>query len=511
MLKLPMIFGNNMVLQRQKPMEIWGEADPNASVAVELCRGGETLDRTEAFADSGGAWRAFLPAREAARGLELVIRAGGDTVTIHDVLIGEVWIAGGQSNMEYFLQFDAEREMAFTRPEDPDIRFFDYPEISYEGELEEYDFSEFGLWRRCRREDLPWYSAVGYWFAEKLKGGIGIPVGIVGCNWGGTRACCWMDRARLEGTPGEVWLRDYEEGIKGVDPADYRRAFCSVPNNINDHPVFGRDTSIYYPGFTREQQLNALAVMENMPRPPYVDIIGPDHPWRPCGLYGTMLKKIVPYTCRGIIWYQGESDELHPEIYDQMMALLIGSWRELWHDELPFLMVQLAPFGAWMGCGSDAYPTLRDRQERVARTVPSVWLASSSDVGMRWDIHPKHKRPIGERLALLALGHVYGHDILCEAPSFESARWENGTLTVTFRHADGLTLKSADGKTVSAGPVNDLLVDGKPVEGRIEADRLVIPAPEKPKRMELAQCGYYEVNLYNRAGIPAKPFAADPL
>ena len=508
MLRLPMIFKDNLVLQRHKPIEIWGEASPNVDVTVKLCRRGETLDKVEAFAGTDGTWRVFLPAQGAGCGFELTITSGSETVTLHDVLIGEVWIAGGQSNMEFFLQFDAERETAFARGEEPDIRFFDYPEISYEGELEEYDFSEFGFWRRCRREDLPWFSAVGYWFAHKLRGEINVPVGIVGCNWGGTRACCWIDQERLIGTPGEIWLCDYEEGIKGVDPAEYRRAYTSLPNNINDHPLDG-DTAIMSPGLSRDVQLKVMEMADAMQKPPYFDIIGPDHPWRPCGLYETMLKKVAPYTCRGVIWYQGESDEEHPEIYDQILGILVQNWRDLWHDKLPFLMVQLAPFGAWLQNSSDAYPTLRERQVWAARDIPGVWLASSSDAGMEWDIHPKHKRPIGERLALLALGNIYGRDILCDAPEFESARWGNGELTITFEHSDGLYLKAEDGSRKESGQVNALLVNGKPVSGRIEDGKLIISAPDKPNCVELAQRGYYEINLYNAADIPAMPFAAE--
>ena len=504
MLQMPMIFGDRMVLQRQKPMELWGEANSGETVSVSILKGKKTVAEEKTRADVNGQWRIFLPAQEAMRGLTLTVTTDcGDTLSFSDVLIGEVWIAGGQSNMEYFLQFDGDRDIAFAREEDPDIRFFDYPDVSYEGELEDYYFSEFGLWRRCRREDLPWYSAVAYWFAARLREDMDVPVGIVGCNWGGTRACCWMDRQRLEGTPGAVWLREYENGIRDVDPELYRKVFLAIPGNVNDHPVFGRDTSILYPGFSKETQEKMMAEITNIQKPPYFDVIGPDNPWRPCGLYETMLTKVTPYTCRGVLWYQGESDEPHPEIYDQLLAILTRNWRDLWHDELPFLMVQLAPFGWWMGNDGARFPILRDRQERAAREIPSVWLASSSDAGMEWDIHPKHKRPIGERLALLALGHVYGQEILCEAPAFESAAWAEGVLTISFQHSQGLHLKE------NAGAIPALLVDGAPVQGCVEDEKLVLRCPVKPSRVAYAQTGYYESSLYNGAGIPAIPFAAE--
>ena len=499
MLELPMIFGDGMVLQRQKPIEIWGKAAPGEAVTAELGYEGQAVATAKTAAGEDGTFRLFLPALEVGRDLTLTVVSGGESAAFHDVLIGEVWIAGGQSNMEYFMNFDAERETAYAWDE-PELRFFDYPEVCYEGEPQDYDFSEFGFWRRCRREDLPWWSAVGAWFAKKLHGETGVPVGIVGCNWGGTRACCWMGREYLEGTPGEVWLRDYERDNRGVDPAEYKKAYLAIPANIGNHPLSG-DTTVLWPGLTREFQLKALEMMAAMEKPPYYDLIGPCHPWRPCGVYETMLKNVAPYTCRGVLWYQGESDDAHPEIYDTVLENLISNWRSLWHDELPFLMTQLAPFGAWLDCNGDKYPIVRERQERAARTIPGVWLASSSDTGMEWDIHPKHKRPIGERLALLALGHVYGFNIPCDAPELREARWADGKLTLSFAYGDGLQVRGER--------VNALTVDGIPVSGVIKDNTLVITMPEKPRWVELAQSGYYEVNLYNAAGLPAKPFSAE--
>ncbi len=504
---LPMLFGDHMVLQRQKPIEIWGKAAPGIAVFALLYREERVLAEGVGQADADGNWNLFLPAMEAARNLRLEITAGAEKQILEDVVIGEVWIAGGQSNMEYFLQFDAERDSAFARPEIPDIRFWDHPEISYEGQLDDYDYSEFGIWRLCRKEDLPWYSAVGYWFAEKLQGALDIPVGIVGCNWGGTRAACWIDRNRLTGTPGEVWLQDYEKGIEGLDPEAYKKAYLSVRTNIEDHPLQG-DTTILYPGFSREFQLKAMSIWAKFPSP-YGNVIGPVHPWRPCGVYETMLLHVAPYTCRGVLWYQGESDDTHAEIYDEMLSLLIANWRDLWHDEIPFLMVQLAPFRAWLDDQGDAYPVLRERQVWAAERIPRVWLASSGDAGMEWDIHPKHKRPIGQRLALLALGHIYGQNILCDAPEFAGAQWADGTLTISFRHGEGLYLQTPEGKRATEGAVNALEVDGAPISGQIAGDKLQIKLAEKPRHIAFAWTGYYQVNLYNAAGIPAKPFQTD--
>lgn len=502
MLKMPMIFADHMVLQRQKPIAVWGEADPKKSVQVRLIKDAQVLSQEETVSDANGAWELCLPAVETAWGLRLEITSEEERLIYHDVLAGEVWIAGGQSNMEYLLYFDAEKDTALARPENPNIRFFDYPEVSYEGGLEDYDFSEFGFWRQCRQEELPWFSAAGYYFAERLEAALGIPIGIVGCNWGGTRACCWMDEAYLRGTPGEVWLEDYRKETEGLDRDDYRRAYRANPANDRSHRIPGDCPEMTYPGLTREEQLALMSAQAEQLADPYADLVGPDHPWRPCGLYHTMVEKIAPYTAKGVLWYQGESDDAHPHIYDQVLTKLIQNWRMLWRDELPFLVVQLAPFGTWMHCAGDAYPIVRKCQEAVAEAVPGVYLCSSSDSGMRWDIHPKHKRPIGERLALLARGHIYGEDILCDAPAFCGVSRRGGEAVLQFKNAAGLHIKG--------DAVNALLVNGQPCSGRVENDCLVISLPEGGMwRIEFANTGYYEVNLYNGANIPAVPFTAE--
>lgn len=503
MLKMPIIFSDHMVLQRRKPIAVWGEADAKKQVRVLLKKGAQVLTEARTASDEHGVWALSLPAVEAAWGLSLEITSGEDSITCHDVLIGEVWIAGGQSNMEYLLHFDAEKDAALAKPDNYNIRFFDYPKVSYEGAPEDYDFSQFGFWRQCRREELPWFSAAGYYFAERLEAALGIPVGIVGCNWGGSRACSWMDESYLKGTPGEIWLEEYRKGIDGLDHDAYRRAFLANPANDHSHPIPGACPKITYPGLTREEQIAAVAAQaEQSAGDPYAKLIGPVHPWRPCGLYHTMLEKIAPYTAKGVLWYQGESDEFHPDIYHQVLTCLIQNWRALWREELPFLLVQLAPFGAWMDCTGETYPILRRCQETVARTVPGVFLCSNSDNGMRWDIHPKHKRPVGERLALLARGHIYGENILCDAPVFCGVRRSDDTAVLQFKNAAGLHIKG--------DVVNALLVNGQPCSGTVENDCLIVPLPAADLwHIEFANTGYYEVNLYNAANIPAIPFVAE--
>ncbi len=495
MLKTAMIFSDKMVLQREKDIPVWGEASPRALIMVEL-----DGTRVETTADLNGKWRAVLPPHGAGVGYTLRVVSGDAEIAFQDVCVGEVWLAGGQSNMEYYLGFEKHIDEVLTGEMNPMIRFFDYPEVSYEGQLADYNYRNEGFWRGCTVEDLPYFSAVGYYFGENLQKSLGVPVGIIGCNWGGTPACAWMDTRYLMGTDGEVWVREYEDAVRDLDVAAYQKTFRANPGNDRTnqlHDPFG--VQVMKIGLSRERQLELMKSMPEIPDPN-----GPWYERRPGGLYETMLKKVHPYALRGAIWYQGESDDAHPEEYATVFSQMIRCWRDLWQEELPFLFVQLAPFRQWLACNGTAYPQVRASQERVSKTVPNTWMASIGDVGMEWDIHPKDKKPVGERLALLARGHVYGQDILCDAPELRSAEKVDDRIEICFSHGEGLHIAGnvlhAMVGVDSAGKEWELL------HGEIKDGKLVLSDCAGVKALRFARTDYYEVNLYNAAGIPAKPF-----
>lgn len=503
MLKTAMIFGDRMVLQREMPVCIWGTAEPGAQVTV--CLDG---CKTEATADPSGDFTVCLPSHQTARGLTMTISSGNESLVYRDVSFGEVWIAGGQSNMEYYLGFEKHFEEIAASFESADVRFFDYPEVAYEGELNDRNYKHEGFWRKSTKEDLGYFSAVGFYFAKALQAATGVPVGIVGCNWGGTTASAWMDPDRLVGTPGEVWLKDYKAFSDGLDMKAFLEEYLRTPlYDTTDRLALPFNIKSVKIGLRREEQAEAMHMMAEMGDASGFAFVG-----RPGGLYHTMLKKIAPYAARGVIWYQGESDgDAHPEEYGDVFSRMIANWRELWHKDLPFLFVQLAPFGEWMMCRGDNYGIVRDCQEKVSKTVPGTWMTTSGDVGMEFDIHPKNKKPIGERLALLALGHVYGEDIQCDPPEVNSVTLDNGILTISFRYAEGLFLQ---GQAIQALQLE--MEDGSMTDitkAQISGESLLIDLSsngcsdaQKIRRVLFAQQPYYEVNLYNKAGIPAKPF-----
>lgn len=498
------IFGDHMVLQRDKPVRVWGESQIPQTIRVSI--DGSQVASTQAGA---GPWQITLPPMQARRGLVLQI-AGQDQAecrTFQDVAIGEVWIAGGQSNMEFALEFDAEAKKVIPGAANPDIRFYDCPKIKFEGQEREDDLSRYGFWRPLNPANAPFYSAVGYYFASRLHERLQVPIGMVGCNWGGTTAATWLDESYLkeDETLRTCW-QEYEDGLRNLDLAAYTaaekkgRAWSQNPlrRAVSRHIAKHTPRPLFYPLFT--------AIIQYSPSKPFP--LGPRDQNRPGGLYHTMVQKIAGYAARGVIWYQGETDDARAELYARLFSAVIRCWRNTWEDDLPFLFVQLAPYGYWLGFTAVNFHILREQQDQVSKSVPGAHMASIMDAGLERDVHPKHKRPVGERLALLARGKVYGEAILCEPPEPDSLKVENGRLVIAFRHAgDGLRVEGSRLKSL------ELLVDGQPVndlEISVVDDTVIVRAgglaAAKELEVRLAYRNYAEVNLYNSASLPAKPF-----
>lgn len=506
MLKTAMIFGSNMVLQRQKDIKIWGAGTPGETITAIL-KGKEIAEsKAKAVIAEDGNWYITLPSQEAGRGFELMITDGKESLSFDNISIGEVWLAGGQSNMEYFLEYDAEKDNVLNGDMNSDIRFFDYPEVSYEGQLEEHDYSHFGIWRTCTKNDLPYFSAVGYYFAQNLQHVLDIPIAIVGCNWGGTPACAWMDPEYLRDNEGKAWLDLYEEGLKKLDVEAYKAAYRANPLNDHSDPFSNQMMAkLMFPGYSREEQAELLKMMAGEHGTVALPQVGPYSEYRPGGLYEMMLKKVAPYPIRGVIWYQGESDEGKAELYKTVLSKMIECWRDLWDEQFPFLFVQLAPFGEFMGGNGNRYPELREQQEMVSKIVSNTWMISSSDAGMEWDIHPKYKKPIGTRLALLARGHVYGENLLCDPPKFLNAERISDGIRITFQNAEGfhvkgdkvnaLVIKNPEGNELATSKIS-VVEDSLLLSGDFPINVTI----------SFAMTGYYEVNLYNKLGNPAIPF-----
>ena len=503
-LKPAMIFKDHMVLQSEKQIPIWGTGKEGSTVTVSI------LGKQATTVVTDGNWKVSIPPLSVSEGAVMVITSEEDAITIQDVAIGEVWLAGGQSNMEFFLRYDAEHDEAVEKGENPLIRFFDYPKVAFEGQLEMEDYSEFGFWRECTKENMDYYSAVGYYFASKLQKQYQVPIGIVGCNWGGTTSSCWMGEEYLKDNEGKVWLDDYEAAIKDLDLNNYEKEYANNPLNHRGK-VFGNPLEEGLLRGLEKEDLMEMAKQIELHGKSIIPAMGPKNAWRPCGLYRSMLKKVAPYAIRGVIWYQGESDDIHASVYATVFSNMIRCWRDLWSEEIPFLFVQLAALRWWFIGNIPQYPIVRTQQEWVSKHIPNTWMASITDAGMEWDVHPKKKRPVGERLALLARGHIYGEEILCDAPECKGISVEDGQIKLEFLYADG-------GLTLIGDQIQalEILRNGQEILtfDAVISDNCIIIKSDELKvidkiQVKFASTEYYEVNIYNAAGIPMKPFVIE--
>lgn len=497
MLELALVFGESMVLQREKPVCIWGKGIPGQKVNVQIQ--GKSI---ETKVKNDGNWNCTLEPLSASEEEMLQVSSGEEYICYHDVAVGDVWLAGGQSNMEFAMFSDREFGVELKDCDNPCIRFFDYPKVAYDEQLTELPHKTEGFWRRCNAENLKYYSAVAYYFAKKLQVSEQIPVGIIGCNWEGTPACSWVDGSYCKGSAAQIWWDEYEECVKSMDMKAYEKAVKEDFNTIHSDWIETPYAQFFCMDATYEALKQAIDASGD-----YELLIGPKSPSRPSGLYKTMLKNVVPYTIKGFLFYQGESDEPKAQVYGVLLKCLIQNWRDLWKENLPFLFVQLAPYEGYGRTSGINFPMIRSQQQWVEENVENTAMAVISDAGDQWNIHPRSKRAPGERLALLALSKVYQRSVLCDSPVLCEGWEENGEIVLKFLNAgEGLILK---GNSIEA---LDIQIDEREVTGykyQIERDEIHIqtdvPVVQGCVKIEFAQQPYHKVNLYNSAGLPARP------
>lgn len=493
------IFQPGMILQRNKPAVVWGTGDAGRTVTVEI-----QGQRADTVVNADGTWQAVLPALTASEQETMTISDAEEKLVYSDIAIGEVWLAGGQSNMEYHMRYEKNLGEVRDNCENPRIRFYDVPEAAFEGQTECFDYSRMGIWRKAGPEEIEYFSAVGYYFQRELEKALDVPVGIVGCNWGGTVSAAWMDPETVKRN-GSEWMEEYETFCGRVDRDAYMEKQRTEIQNDRGNPFADPFSEFIMPRTRTEEEIGAFFASMTMPEfdPDAMQVQN-----IPGSLYEHMVKKAAPFGIRGILWYQGESDDekRRASLYRKMLTGLIGDWRKLWGEELPFLIVQLPGFERWLACENLEYDVIRDAQQQVAESVPNTWLCSISDAGERFDIHPKNKRPAGERLALLARGHVYGEDILCDAPKASGICREGDKIIISFDHAKG-------GLVIRGDSLNALVIraDGKRTSYSAETkgDKLIVTPGEDMAgtiQVSFAKEKFYLVNLYNQAEIPAIPF-----
>ena len=499
MLKPAPLFTDGAVLCRNREIRVFGETDSGSEVSVTLTdRNGKIL--TEAVCRSmNGRFLVLLCPQEAQTGCRLVIRAGTETTEAGDIAIGEVFLAGGQSNMELELQNADEGPEIIKEYNDPLLRFFNVPKFAV-ADQQQRKANEETRWHAVSPGHGGENSAVAYFFAAKLRERMpGIPVGIIGCYWGGTSVTCWIE---------EEELRTTAEGSRYLDEYAARCGGKSMETWQEEDKAFWKMIDEWNRAVSEYQATHPDAPWKEVERAcgpaPWNPPAGPGSPFRPAGLAATMVREIVPVALSGILYYQGEQDAETTSQYDVLMKLLISSWRELFREkDLPFLFVQLPMWLNWDAEDNRCWAKLRLAQAKARDEMPGTGMICLLDQGEYGNIHPKAKRPVGERLADLAGEMLYGGGKV--SPRALEKRTEGNSLAIRL----SAPVKTRDGKEAALLEIAG--EDGRfvPARAEIQGDTLRLTAEntDHPTRVRYAWTDWSDrVNLYGENGLPLEPF-----
>lgn len=494
--RLPKIFGSHMVLQQGKPLIFWGWADSGEGVSVTI--GSDTRQTT---ASDKGEWKVVLPAQKA--GGPITVRvAGSNTVLLEDVLVGEVWLASGQSNMEMGIGACRNGKEEIAAASHPQIRLFMVAnrwKSEPQADLEESNSKGEGLWKVCSPETVAeggWsgFSGAAYYFGRELQQKLGAPVGLIDATWGGTRIESWTPPEGFASVPA------LEAEYAKVQLADAR-----TPSHREKLQLVLRQTEEWL-GAAR-QALSDRRFPPAMPAYPQ-ELLPPGQLQAATALYNGMIHPVQPLAVRGFIWYQGEANASEGALYTERMKALVQGWRKVWGDsDLAFYYVQIAPYT--YGMSGERIGEFWEAQAR-AQEVPDTGMVVINDIGDLKDIHPVNKQDVGRRLAAWALAKQYGKSVVYSGPTFKSMKTEGNILRVTFDNTAG-GLKARDNKRLTWFEVIDADEGGfVKAEARIEGDSVLLSAPgvKKPVAMRFAWHMSAEPNLANGAGLPVGAFRA---
>jgi sialate O-acetylesterase len=426
---------------------VWGTADEGETVTVNISGPGASAPPVSAVT-TNGRWLVQLAALKAGGPFTLTI-SGKNSVTVKDVLVGEVWVASGQSNMEWPLSLTDGAKKTIAASANPNIRLFSVPKNVSDVPIKELN----SKWLECDPNTVVSFSAVAFFFARDLQKSLHVPVGLIHSSWGGTVAEAWASRAALEANP------ELKRLIPGKILVDDKK-----PN-----------------------------------------------PNQGTALFNGMIEPLLPFAIKGAIWYQGESNASRAHEYRTLFPTMIQSWRDAWKNpNMPFLFVQLAPWQKIVAEPQDsAWAELREAQLLTSLKLPHTGMAVITDVGDPKDIHPRKKEPVGGRLALAAEALVYGHNIEYAGPLFDKLTVEGNKAMLSFTHVGkGLTAKGSPltGFTIAGADRRFHNAVAK-----IDRDKIIVESDKvaKPVAVRYGWCDCPVVNLWNADGLPASPFRTD--
>ncbi len=491
------LFTDHGVLQRDKPIVVWGTADPGERVRVSLSNETGTTAATQTNAD--GRWMAELPPLLAGGPFTLSIQ-GKNQIQLKDVLIGEVWICSGQSNMEFGLRNSFDSNKAIAAASNPKLRLFTVTKATAMSPLDKVK----GDWKECTPETAAAFSAVGYYFGRDLQKALGVPVGLIHTSWGGTPAQAWTSKDALEAVPA---LRHYQAALADqlakYDAGKAKEQYAAALQK------YEQAMAEYKKAAAKAKEEGKKA--PQAPRKPQPPTPPGESQYNPSVLYNAMIAPLIPYGIRGAIWYQGESNAARAYEYRMLFPTMILDWRDHWKQgDFPFLCVQLAPFHKIEDKPTESdWAELREAQLLTTKKLPKVGMAVITDVGEENDIHPKKKEPVGARLALLAREIAYGQNIVAMGPAYRTMRIEKNRIVLMFDNVGtGLECRGPKltGFTI-AGYDRKFHVAEAEIQGRTVI--VTSPEVENPLAARFGWANYPVVNLWNKDGLPATPFRTD--
>jgi len=478
---MPNVFGSHMVLQQKQKNPIWGKADPGAVLTVQF---GDQVQEVTAGGD--GRWHAALKSMPAGPGAyDLRVSHGVESLYFENILIGEVWVASGQSNMQWSVAQSGNPEEEIAAANYPNIRLFYVPRVTAETPQEDCD----AAWQVCSPDTIAGFSAVAYYFGRELHQKLDVPVGLIHTSWGGT--------------PSESWTSP--ETVAKVD------AFAPIAARWEEIVAKHPETMAAYEARVAEWQAQkdkGEAEDKDKPRPP----MGPDHPHRISSLYNGMIHPIVPFGIKGAIWYQGESNAGRAYQYRTIFPAMIEDWRAKWgQGDFPFHFVQLANFRDRVEepTPDSDWAELREAQF-MALQLKNTGMASAIDIGEADDIHPKNKQDVGRRLARWALRYDYGkRDVVPSGPLYKSHKiGSDGKVTISFDHAKGLHGRG--------GSLAGFMIAGEDkafvwADVEVKGKKVVVWSDQvpNPRAVRYGWAVNPVSTLYNEAGLPASPFRTD--
>lgn len=463
------LFSSNAVLQRDAEVPVWGAAAENEKVTVTFA--GQSVSTIA----RNGKWLVRLKPMPANTKPQTLTIAGTNSITFKNILIGEVWLCSGQSNMEWPLTKSADGRKVAEKANHPNIRLFEVPTTQSASPLETVE----AKWTPCDTRNAGAFSAVAYYFARDLQKALNIPIGFIGSYVGGTAADKWISEKSLLSHPDlKPLVARQKQSELSYDPTKAKADFEAAKARYDSAAATGK-------------------------KPAKLPTLAADPKGRgPASLYNGMIAPLQPFAFRGVIWYQGESNRFNPAQYAKLFPTLIADWRSSWNQgDFPFLFVQLAPFNA-------IPPELREIQADTWKNTPQTGMIVITDHGSATNIHPPVKEPVGQRLALAARAIAYREKITWSGPVYQSMETRGEKATIHFTSTGsglkqenalkGFTIAGTDGKFLTA-------------EASVQGNTVVVsnPAVRQPSAVRYGWTNTPDVNLFNQEGLPAVPFRTD--